>query len=232
MAFEILQPRLQTRPVRAVLFDMDGLILDTEKLYCRFWQEAARSLGYPMTRQQALGMRALNRAAGQAKLTEYFGEGVDYGTVRNRRITLMDAFVEKEGVEAFPGIYPLLDYLQEKGIATAVASSSPMDRIEAYLTPLGLFHRFDAVCTGYDVPRGKPKPDIFLHAAARLGKSPSECLVLEDSPAGLLAAHRAGCLPVMIPDQDRPGAETMPLLFALADRLEDIIPLLDKLAQA
>ena len=230
MAFEILQPRLQTRPIRAILFDMDGLILDTEKLYCRLWQEAARSLGYPMTREQALGMRALNRAAGQAKLTEYFGEGVDYNTVRNRRITLMDAFVEQEGVEAFPGIYPLLDYLQEKGLATAVASSSPMDRIEAYLTPLNLFHRFDAICTGYDVHKGKPEPDIFLHAAAKLGYSPSKCLVLEDSPAGLLSAHRAGCLPVMIPDQDSPGAETMPLLFALADRLEDIIPLLDKLA--
>ena len=167
MAFEILQLRLQSRPVRAVLFDMDGLILDTEKLYCRFWQEAARSLGYPMTRQQALGMRALNHTAGQAKLIEYFGEGVDYGTMRNRRITLMDAFVEKEGVEAFPGIYPLLDYLQEKGIATAVASSSPMDRIEAYLTPLGLFHRFDAIITGRHPARWADSSPAGLSSSTR-----------------------------------------------------------------
>ena len=142
----------------------------------------------------------------------------------------MDAFVEQEGVAAKPGIEKLLDALEERSIPCAITSSSPRQRLESYLTPLNLYHRFVKVISGYDVPKGKPEPDIFLHAAARLGKSPSECLVLEDSPAGLLSAHRAGCLPVMIPDQDRPGAETLPLLYALADRLEDIIPLLESLS--
>lgn len=226
MAFTILQPERGESPVRGVLFDMDGLILDTEKLYCRFWQEAAIALGYPMTREQALGMRSLNRQAGADQLRSYFGPDVSYPEVRSMRIRLMDAFVQQEGVEAKPGIRELLDFLQAKGIAAAVTTSSPIERVRAYLSPLGLFDRFDAVCTGYDVPRGKPEPDIYLKGAAMLGLAPSECLALEDSPAGILSAHRAGCLPVMIPDQDPPDGETLPLLYALADSLTDVIDIL------
>lgn len=88
---------INKQQIKGILFDMDGLILDTEKLYCRFWQEAARILGYPMTMEQALGMRSLNRHAGEAKLKSYFGEGISYTEVREKRIELMDAFVEKRG---------------------------------------------------------------------------------------------------------------------------------------
>lgn len=227
MAYKIFQPeRGGIRPVRGVLFDMDGLILDTEKLYTRFWAEAARALGYPMTRQQALGMRSLNRQAGADKLQSYFGPGISYPEVRNKRIELMDAFVRKEGVQPKPGIYELLDALEARGIAAAVTTSSPLDRVEEYLKPLGLFDRFQKICTGYEVPRGKPEPDIYLWGAASLGLAPEECLALEDSPAGILSAHRAGCLPVMIPDQDPPDEATLPLLYALADSLTDVIALI------
>ena len=102
--------------VKAVLFDMDGLVLDTEKLYTRFWQEAAKAHGYPMTREQALGMRSLNRGAGAAKLASYFGEGVDYDAIRKTRIGLMEAFIEEEGVEVKPGLEVLLSYLKEQDI--------------------------------------------------------------------------------------------------------------------
>ena len=98
--------------VKAVLFDMDGLVLDTEKLYTRFWQEAAKAHGYAMTREQALGMRSLNRGAGAAKLASYFGEGVDYDAIRKTRIGLMEAFIEEEGVEVKPGLEVLLSYLK------------------------------------------------------------------------------------------------------------------------
>ena len=85
--------------IAAVLFDMDGLVLDTEKLYTRFWQEAAIACGYPMTKEQALGMRSLNRGAGLAKMQSYFGPAVDYDFIRNKRIELMDGFIAENGVE-------------------------------------------------------------------------------------------------------------------------------------
>lgn len=213
-------------PVRGVLFDVDGVILDTECLYSRFWMEACHFYGFPMTREQSLQMRSLNKAAGQEKLRALFGETADYPTIRQKRIELMDAFVAKEGVAAKEGIYALLDALDANGIPCAITSSSPRQRLHDYLTPLGLYHRFRKVVSGYDVPKGKPEPDIYLRGAAELGLEPGVCLALEDSPAGILSACRAGCLPVLIPDQDVPKEDTLSLLYAKADNLADIIALL------
>lgn len=224
MSYEIFSS-VPGKPVKAVLFDMDGLVLDTEKLYSRFWQEACRNLGYPMTREQALTMRALNSKAGEENLRRFFGPAVVYQQVRSLRIRLMDAYIAENGVDLKPGIRELLEDLKKKQIPTALASSSPVERIEAYLKPLQLFDRFDCICSGYEVPHGKPEPDIFLHAAECLHQNPENCMVLEDSPAGILAASRAGCMPVMIPDLDQPDEATKSLLYAKADSLLDIINL-------
>ena len=214
--------------ITAVLFDMDGLVLDTEKLYTRFWQEAANALGYPMTKEQALGMRSLNRGAGLAKMQSYFGPEVDYDKIRNKRIELMDAFVEQEGVNLKPGIHELLAYLKEHGIKTAIATSSPIERTLLYLGSVGLSESFDELVSGYMVEKGKPEPDIYLYAAEKLGVKPSACMVLEDSPAGILAAYRAGCVPVMVPDQDKPDRDTKEMLYAEAENLLAVISLLEQ----
>lgn len=212
--------------IKGMLFDMDGLILDTEKLYTRFWQEAANALGYPMTREQALGMRSLSREFGAAKLQSYFDRPVVYEEVRLKRIELMNAFIEKEGVEAKVGVQELIAYLKENGIKAAIATSSPLNRTEKYLESVGLKDAFDKLISGYMVKKGKPEPDIYQLAAAELGLAPQECLALEDSPSGILSASRAGCFPVMIPDQDEPGEETEQILFAKADRLDKVIGLM------
>jgi HAD superfamily hydrolase (TIGR01509 family) len=212
-------------PIHGVLFDMDGVVLDTEKLYARFWAEAAHALGYAMTYEQALGMRSLNSAAGQAKLESYFGPGVSRAIMRDKRIELMDAYVAEFGVEAKPGIHELLDYLKEQGIRTAIATSSPMPRATAYLGSLGLLDKFDRICSGHDVKQGKPAPDIYLHAAASIGIPLENCLAIEDAPAGILSAHRAGCWPVLVPDLDGSNEEMRKILYAEADSLLDIIEL-------
>ena len=124
MAYRIY--RKQIMPIKGVLFDMDGVILDTETLYARFWAEACHALGYPMTYAQALGMRSLSPKAGQAKLESYFGPGISRETVRNKRVELMDMYVDKHGVEAKPGVMQLLDFLKEQGIRTAITTSSPL----------------------------------------------------------------------------------------------------------
>ena len=227
MAFEILKPEWGAmRPIRGVLFDMDGLVLDTEKLYSRFWMEACQFYGFPMTREQSLCMRGLGGKAGEDMLHSFFGPGADYRQLRTKRIELMSAFVAEHGVEPKPGIYELLDYLQSRNIVTAITSSSPMDRIQQHLSSLALYDRFDKICSGHEVPNGKPAPDIYLHGAAVLDLRPEECLALEDAPAGILSAFRAGCLPVMLPDQDAPDGETLPRLYARADSLADVMELI------
>lgn len=205
--------------IKGVLFDMDGIVLDTEKLYTRFWQEAAQSLGYPMTYEMGLGMRSLSREAGERQLKEYLGQNVDYQEVRNKRIEMMNAFIEVHGVEIKPGIHELLAFLKEKEIKTAIATSSPLDRTKKYLSQVGLVDDFDELVSGHMVEHGKPEPDIYLYAASKLGLAPEECLVLEDSPTGILAAYRAGCIPVMIPDQDQPNEEVKKMVYTVVDNL-------------
>ena len=120
MALEMLHPEWK-KPVLGVLFDMDGVIVDTERLYTIFWQMAANQLGYPMTREQALGMRSLNRDTAKAKMESYFGPGTSYEAIRTRRIELMDPYVAEHGVDPKPGIYELLDALDARGIPAAAA---------------------------------------------------------------------------------------------------------------
>ena len=215
-----------TPRIRGVLFDMDGLVLDSEKLFCRFWAEAAQFYGFPMTFAQGMGMRSLNSRAAQEKLRSYFGPEADYAAIRSKRIELMEAYIAENGVELKPGIRELLDPMDARGIPGAITSSSPVERIGKYLAFHGLEHRFAALCSGHDVPRGKPEPDIYLHGAARLGLRPEECLALEDSPAGVLSASRAGCVTVMVPDLDQPDEVAEKMLHARADSLADVIKLL------
>ena len=217
MAVEIYE---KGRSVKGVLFDMDGVILDTEKLYARFWAEAAQALGYPMTYDQALGMRSLNAQAGQAKLESYFGPGVSRPAMRDKRVELMDAYVEIHGVDLKPGIVPLLDALEAKRIPCAITTSSPLERVEKYLRPHGILQRFGKICTG------KPAPDIYLYGAESLGLQAQDCLAVEDSPAGIQSAYDAGCMAVLVPDLDGATDEMKQRLFAQADSLADLICLL------
>lgn len=218
---------MQQINVKGVLFDMDGVILDTEKLYTRFWCEAAQDLGFPMTHEMALGMRSLSREVGERQLKAYLGEEVDYQQVRSKRIEMMSEFIKENGVELKPGIHELLDFLKENGIKTAVATSSPLDRTKEYLGQVGLVDAFDELVSGHMVEHGKPAPDIYLYAAKKLGLKPEECLVLEDSPTGLLAAYRAGCIPVMVPDQDQPDEETRNRAYAVVENLVAVKELLN-----
>ena len=225
MSLEMLHPQWK-RNIRGVLFDMDGVIVDTERLYTRFWQEAAHAFDCPMTREQALGMRSLNRDTAKEKMESYFGPDTPYAAIRELRIRLMDEYIAENGVEAKPGIYALLDALDDNGIPAAVTTSSSLERVNVNLSKLNLLHRFARICQGSDVPTCKPEPEIYLYGAASLGLPPENCLALEDSPAGILSAYRAGCMPIMVPDQDQPDEKTREILFAKADSLADVISLL------
>lgn len=225
MGYQLYKDGKQSVKVCGVLFDMDGVVLDTETLYARFWREAAAALGHTMSYEQALGMRSLSSTAGQAQLERYFGKGVSRAEFRAKRIELMDAYVDVHGVDLKPGIRELLDFLDEQGIKAAITTSSPLERVERYLGPHGLLHRFQRLCSGTEVAHGKPEPDIYLYGAACLGLKPEECIAIEDSPAGVLSAYRAGCMTVMVPDLDQPDDDTEKLLYSKADSLTDVITL-------
>ena len=209
--------------IKGIISDMDGVILDTEKLYVRFWREAASFYGFPMTLEHALGIRSLSGKLAEEKLQGWFGKEFDYHAVRQKRIELMDEFFFLFGVEPKPGAKALLSYIKDNGYALALATATPVDRAGRYLKSVELYSFFDQIVSAREVKRGKPAPDIYLCAAKRLGLDPEECIALEDSQNGIRSAFAAGCKTIMVPDLDQPTEEIMPLLFGVANGLEDVI---------
>lgn len=209
--------------IKGVISDMDGVILDSEKLYVRFWCEAAIFYGFPMNREHALSIRSMARPFAIEKLQGYFGAEFDYDSVREKRIELMDAYVSQHGIEAKKGAQKLLGFLKENGYKVALATATPAQRAEEYLRRVDLLKYFDYVASARMVKNGKPKPDIYLFAAEKLGLKPEECLALEDSVNGVRSAAAAGCKTVLVPDLDNPEEQLKPLLYGTADGLEDVI---------
>ena len=223
--YQILQADRREK-VCGVLFDMDGVVIDSERLFTRFWMESAADLGFPMTREQALQLRSLRREQGIEKMEAFFGPAANFDEIRAHRIELMEAHIARYGVDEKPGIRKLLALLKEKDIPCAITSSSALAVVRERLGRLGILEGFTALCSGKDVPNGKPFPDIYLAGAAAIGVAPERCLAIEDSPTGLEAAWRAGCMGVFVPDQDQPDDVTLSRCFARADSLLDVMELL------
>ena len=223
--YQILQADRREK-VCGVLFDMDGVVIDSERLFTRFWMESAADLGFPMTREQALQLRSLRREQGIEKMEAFFGPAANFDEIRAHRIELMEAHIARHGVDEKPGIRKLLALLKEKDIPCAITSSSALAVVRERLGRLGILDGFTALCSGKDVPNGKPFPDIYLAGAAAIGVAPEMCLAIEDSPTGLEAAWRAGCMGVFVPDQDQPDDVTLSRCFARADSLLDVMELL------
>ncbi len=213
--------------IEAVIFDMDGLILDTEKLLVKFWCEAAAEYGFPMRREQALHIRSLARKFAVPYLKEQFGDGFDYVKVRTRRMELMGSYIDEHGLEVKEGIVPLLDYLKQRNIPAAIATATDYARTEAYLTRAGLFGRFDRIICASMVESGKPCPDIYIYAARQLGFETCRCMALEDSPNGVRSACAAGCVTVMVPDLTPPEGELLSMIYAAAENAGDVISIIE-----
>lgn len=201
---------------------MDGVILDSEKLYVRFWKEAGRACGYPWEVEHSLAIRSLARPYAIERLKGFFGEDFDYDRVRNMRIELMNAYIAEHGIEPKPHADYILNWLRENGYKIAVATATPLERTEEYLRRVGLLSYFDKIISAHMVEHGKPAPDIYLRASKELGLSPEECVALEDSLNGLRSANSAGCNAVMVPDLDEPNDEAKKLICAVAADLKDV----------
>jgi HAD superfamily hydrolase (TIGR01509 family) len=213
------------RPVKAVVFDMDGLLINTEVLWRDGMIGAARALGLD------LSMDAFRRMIGtpwertEEILREEFGADFDV------KAYLDDAgrrFHDELDLENLlkAGVVELLDRLDALGLPRAIATSSARESVEAHLGPSGVLGRFDAVIARGDYERGKPAPDPFLNAAKALGVAPQDCLALEDSHTGVRAAHAAGMMTVMVPDLLDPTEEMREKCVHVAESLHRVRELL------
>jgi HAD superfamily hydrolase (TIGR01509 family) len=215
--------------VDAVILDMDGLMLDTERLYKRAWQQAASQLGYGLDDDFYFTLVGCTNAAGERALAEHFGPAFPLIAFRERWAELWREEVEVAGIPLKPGLSELLAYLADQGIPVAVATSSDRDYAAFSLKMAGLdARRFAHVVTGEQVARGKPAPDIYLEAAGRLGVDPAGCIAIEDSDAGVLSASAAGMRAVMVPDLKPPSLAAREAAFRVLTSLHEVAPLLSE----
>ena len=212
--------------IRAVIFDMDGTLLDTEKLYMRFWLEAAHRMGYPMRPEHVLHIRSMAAMYAEPLLKREVCPDFDYFAVRELRREIMEAYIDECGVEPKAMMLETLEAIRERGLRIGLATATEEPRARKYLAMVGAEGYFDAITCASMVKRGKPAPDIYLLATRQLGVLPREALAVEDAPSGILAAHAAGLHPVLIPDQDEPGEEIAALCEAVVKSLLDVPGLL------
>lgn len=208
--------------IKGIIFDMDGVLLDTEKLYVRFWCEGANFYGYKMKKHHALSIRSMARPYAIEKLKGYFGEDFDYYKVHQKRIELMDKFIEEKGIETKPYAKETLQFLKKNGYKTALATATGPEKTRIYLKKTGLYDYLDEIVCASMVSKGKPEPDIYLKASQLLGLKPNECISVEDSPNGVKSASRAGCVTVIIPDLDLPDENTKKNTYKVLNNLNEL----------
>jgi HAD superfamily hydrolase (TIGR01509 family) len=214
-------------PVEAVIFDMDGLLLDTESVYRSAMVAAAFDMGYDFPDDFCQSMVGTAEAEIHLILQRRFGEDFPIAGLFKACELEMARRLEP-GVPVKTGAAELVDELAARKLPMAVATSTVRRIAEHHLARAGLLDRFAAVCTREDVTRGKPHPDIFLAAAGELGVRPERCIVLEDSYPGVRAAHAAGAMPIMVPDMLPATDELRALCVAVVRDLNDVRAMLQR----
>jgi HAD superfamily hydrolase (TIGR01509 family) len=194
-------------PIRAVVLDMDGLMLDTEGMSRTAWQRTLAEWGLAISEEQYLELIGLTLSDVGKKMRNWYGANIPYDSIYARKLALVDEIIASQGIPQKPGLPVFLAAADALGLRKAVATSTGRERAVYKLKISGVEAGFDAVVGGDEAARGKPAPDIFLLAAQRLGIPPEECLALEDSDPGVLAACTAGMRVVVIPDQKPPSPE-------------------------
>ncbi|MCK5354588.1 MAG: HAD family phosphatase [Methyloprofundus sp.] len=210
----------------AVIFDLDGLILDTESTYCRAWQQAADQLGYHISDEFCVSLSGLPFSLVEVKLAEYFSATFPFKEFYRLSSDIWRKRVKREGIAVKKGVHELVQRLQQREIPYCLATNSPELNARECLKYAAVDHLFTRMVCRDHVPSPKPAPDLFLQAARVLGQAIEDCIVVEDSLTGLLAASRAQAFSVLVPSVPDTDGKMQALAGILLNDLSELSLLL------
>ncbi|MDE5748895.1 MAG: HAD family phosphatase [Acetatifactor sp.] len=214
--------------IEAVIFDMDGVLFDTEKLCMDSWIAIAGERNIPD--MEVFFPRCIGRNLTDTRMLfgEFYGELYDYEEFRKQASAWYHGYIEKNGMPMKKGVKELLEYLRRGGYKIGLASSTSRHSVEDHLERAGIREYFQSLTTGDMVEHSKPQPDIYLMACKSLEVNPAQTMAIEDSPNGIRAAHAAGMIPVMVPDLIVPDQEMREKSSLICHDLLEVMRFFDK----
>ena len=215
---------------QAVVFDMDGVIFDTERLVIEFWKEVAKKHNIPNVEHTCIQCLGTNRVRTREIFLENYGADFPFDPYRAEVTELFNTHYKGVPLPTKPGVRELLSYLQEQDIKVGLASSTAQHLVRDEIGTAGLLPYFQTLVCGDMVEHSKPAPDIFLKACEILNANPTKSIAIEDSFNGIRSAHCAGMTPIMVPDQVQPTDEIRALAFHVMPSLLDVLNWLKTLA--
>lgn len=206
-----------------IIFDMDGILFDTERISCECWDEVGQEMGLGDLSKGVRGCVGLNRNDSEILMKSIYGEEFPFEEFRGTVHALMKRRILEEGLPLKEGVMEILDYLTREGYIVGLASSTSLKGVMGHLEEAGITHYFRKIITGDMVEHSKPMPDIYLKACEELGVTPMNAIAIEDSPNGIRSAYRAGMKPIMVPDLIEPSPEIESMLYGKFYSLLDVM---------
>ncbi len=205
-----------------IIFDMDGLIFDTERIGISSWKKAGEKYGFEIESSFCISVLGLNQERIKEIFYQYYDEGIPFDDIIRLRTKYMFEYIEENGIQTKEGFFELIELLERKKIVKAIATSSDRKKVDKYLNLANMMNVFDCIVCGDEIINGKPHPDIFLKVVEKLNWRFNYCYVLEDSENGIKAAYRAKMRPIFIPDICKPSETIEKLIFKEFNSLLDV----------
>lgn len=215
------------RTIKGIIFDMDGVLIDTERISFNAYKTVLKDYNYEMDEQFYRKLIGKNIKGSKEIIINEYGEDFPFDEIYEKRVKICLDTIKKNGLIVKKGVQEIVDYLKDNNYKMAVATSTRRERAHERLKEIGILDKLDYVICGDQVENSKPDPEIFLKAAKGIELQPEECIVIEDSEAGIMAAHNAGIKSINVPDMIEPNDVVKRLAYKICNDLLEIKEMLD-----
>lgn len=210
------------RDFEAVIFDMDGILIDTERISFNAFKKVLKEYNYEISERFYLTMIGRNLNGIKEVMMKEYGMNFPFEEIYRKKVNIAFETIERDGVIVKPGVHEIIDYLNERNYKIAVATSTQRERANYLLEKIQIKNKVNYIVCGDQVKHSKPEPEIFLKASKGVGVEPEKCIVIEDSDVGILAAYRAGMKGINVPDMKVPDDNMKKIAYKIFNSLSEV----------